>query len=161
MTTQLLLLAAVLAALLVLIVILKKLEGKSRGAKDFPYQKKDSLLTAAERQFYVVLQGLAEVEKLNVFVKVRLEDVVEVRKGTRNRQTYRNRIKSLHLDFVLCDRQKTAPTLVIELNDSSHKRRDRQKRDEFVDKALEVAGIPLLWLPVQNSYPVHVDNSFP
>ncbi len=155
-TTEVLLAVAFIAALLALRVLQYRLERRSTGsAHDFPYQKKEALLTAAECQFYVVLQGLAAVEKLDVFAKVRIEDVIEVRKGARSYQSHRNRISSRHLDFVLCDRQKTAPMLVIELNDSSHKRRKRQQRDEFVEKALEVAGIPLLWLPVQDAYPVH------
>ena len=44
------------------------------------------------------------------------------------------------------------PILGIELDDSSHTRSDRQARDEFVDKAFEVAKLPLIHVPARYSY---------
>jgi len=44
------------------------------------------------------------------------------------------------------------PLLGIELDDSSHRRDDRQERDNFVDRVFEVSGLPLLRLPVQREY---------
>ena len=35
---------------------------------------------------------------------------------------------------------------------SSHKRNDRQERDDFVESVCKVAGLPLLRLPVQREY---------
>jgi hypothetical protein len=44
------------------------------------------------------------------------------------------------------------PLLGIELDDSSHKRDDRQERDDFIDRVFQFAGLPLLRLPVQRDY---------
>jgi very-short-patch-repair endonuclease len=37
--------------------------------------------------------------------------------------------------------------LVIELDDASHERSDRKDRDEFLERALKAAGVPLLRVP--------------
>ncbi len=66
--------------------------------------------------------------------------------------TYFSRIAQKHLDFLVCDSVTMKPLLGIELDDSSHKRDDRQERDDFVDRVFEAAGLPLLRLPVQREY---------
>jgi very-short-patch-repair endonuclease len=63
-----------------------------------------------------------------------------------------NRITQKHLDFLVCDSVTMKPLLGIELDDSSHKRNNRQERDEFVESVCKVAGLPLLRLPVQREY---------
>ena len=73
-------------------------------------------------------------------------------KGTENRFGERSRIKSKHIDFVLCDRENIKPLIAIELDDSSHSRPDRIDRDNFIDKALGVAGLPILHQRVQQTY---------
>lgn len=47
-----------------------------------------------------------------------------------------------------------AVACVIELDDKSHQRRDRQQRDAFVNEALSVAGIPLARIPAASEYPI-------
>jgi hypothetical protein len=49
-----------------------------------------------------------------------------------------------HLDFVLCDRETTDVLLAIELDDRSHRKLARKRRDRFLTGALNAAGIPLL-----------------
>ncbi|HNN12687.1 MAG TPA: DUF2726 domain-containing protein [Anaerolineales bacterium] len=66
--------------------------------------------------------------------------------------TYFSRIAQKHLDFLICDSVTMKPLLGIELDDSSHRRDDRQERDNFVDRVFEVSGLPLLRLPVQREY---------
>ncbi|MGH7242876.1 MAG: DUF2726 domain-containing protein, partial [Phycisphaerales bacterium] len=39
-----------------------------------------------------------------------------------------------------------------ELDDKSHTREDRQQRDDFVNRALQAAGIPLLRIPAASTY---------
>jgi very-short-patch-repair endonuclease len=48
------------------------------------------------------------------------------------------------VDFVVVQRDTMHPLLVVELDDSSHKRAERQKRDQFVDQVLTSVGIPVL-----------------
>lgn len=120
----------------------------------FPYQKRDQFLTAAERSFYGLLKELADTNGWDLFAKVRLEDLVEVKKGTDKLQAHRNRIKSRHIDFLICDSQTVSPIIAIELNDATHARSDRQQRDIFVSGTLEAAGLPLLVIPAQRGYDI-------
>ncbi|HUI06391.1 MAG TPA: DUF2726 domain-containing protein [Verrucomicrobiae bacterium] len=131
---------------------LKSALGRKTSAPDkLPYRKKDYLLTATERSFYDVLRGIAG-DQLEVFAKVRLLDLLYLPKGTENRQSHNNRVMSKHVDFLLCDREKLSPLLVIELDDSSHERDDRAQRDAFVDEALGAAGLPILHVTAKRSY---------
>ena len=62
------------------------------------------------------------------------------------------RIRSKHLDFVACDPNDLSIKFAVELDDSSHKRPDRQKRDVFLNQAMEAAQIPLYRFAVKRSY---------
>ncbi len=116
-----------------------------------PYQKKWYLLSQSERSFYQSLREAAG-EGLLVFAKVRLLDLLWLPENAGRRQHYMNRVMSKHVDFVLCDRQTIAPILVVELDDSSHRRAERQERDRFVDEVLHTAGLPILRVPVRHSF---------
>jgi len=63
-----------------------------------------------------------------------------------------NRIDRKHLDFLLCDPTTLRPMVAIELDDASHARRDRVDRDAFVDKVLDVVGLPLVRIRAQMDY---------
>lgn len=125
------------------------------GARDFPYVAADALLTPAERSFFGVLQQAISSE-YHLLTKVRLADIIEVRRGLggRRRQTAFNRICAKHADFVVCDPQTYRVVGVIELDDSSHRATKRRQRDEFLDSALAAASIPILHVPAQRSYAV-------
>ena len=115
-----------------------------------PYRVRDDFLSPAEFSFYKILASLGGT-RLTIQSKVRLADVFFVARPNEN-MTYLSRIAQKHLDFLICDSVTMKPLLGIELDDSSHKRDDRQERDDFVDKVFEVAGLPLLRLPVQREY---------
>jgi very-short-patch-repair endonuclease len=68
-----------------------------------------------------------------LFAQVRLAGLVQVKPQARRDKSHWYRIQAKCVDFVLCDAQTTAPRLVIELDDASHNRADRQARDAFVD----------------------------
>jgi very-short-patch-repair endonuclease len=118
---------------------------------ELPYRCKNYLLTQAERAFYDVLRPTVGTH-FHLFAMVRLADLIYIEKGTANRQSHFNRIQSKHIDFVLCDNESIKPVLAIELDDSSHQRPDRQKRDAFVDEVLLQAGLPLLRVQVRRQY---------
>ena len=142
---------------LVLIVAVGLILAKKAGLlepaarEELPYKKKDYFFSKAERSFYGVLKQVV-CEQLEIFAHVRLWDVIDVVKGTTERQTYVNKISSKHVDFLLCEPKFVAPVLVIELDDSSHKQADRRERDGFVNDALTDAGLPILHVPVKASY---------
>jgi hypothetical protein len=56
--------------------------------------------------------------------------------------------------FVVCKAGDLSIAGVIELDDRSHDRPDRQRRDRFVDEAMGSAGIPILHLAARRSYEV-------
>jgi very-short-patch-repair endonuclease len=115
-----------------------------------PYRVRDDFLSPAEFSFYKVLSSLGGT-RLIIQSKVRLADVFFVARPNEN-MTYFSRIAQKHLDFLVCDSVTMKPLLGIELDDSSHKRDDRQERDDFVERVFQVAGLPLLRVPVQREY---------
>lgn len=130
------------------------LQGRDAGESvqpQLPYRKKDYFFSQAERSFYGVLVNAVAGEFV-VLSKVRLADVVYVEKGTGAWQSFFNRIQSKHVDFVLCMPELIQPVLVIELDDRSHDRDDRRRRDAFVDEALAAAGLPILHVPARQKY---------
>ena len=123
---------------------------KKSVSKSLPYRLRDDFLSPAEFSFYKVLSSLAGT-RLTIQSKVRLADVFFVARPNEN-VSYFNRIAQKHLDFLVCDSVTMKPLFGIELDDASHKRNDRQERDEFVESVCKVAGLPLLRFPVQREY---------
>lgn len=131
------------------------LGGNKGGTEDYPYEKEQALFTPAERSFLGVLEQAVD-GKLRIMGKVRLADVVKVRR-VNNKSTWQkafNRIQSKHLDFVACDSASLGVKFVIELDDKSHNQSKRQDRDEFIDKVLAAADIPVFHFPAKRAYSV-------
>lgn len=116
-----------------------------------PYRKREYLFTRGEAEFYrAMLAGVAG--RLVVSGKVRMEDVLEVRGAGKATQSYQNRIRSKHFDFVLCEPGSMRILAAVELDDSSHRRSDRADRDRFVDEACRGAGLVLVRFPAASKY---------
>ena len=121
--------------------------------KKLPYRKRKYFFTDAERTFFNVLQRVAAKNKYVVFSKVRLEDLfLPLFQNNKGFLYYRGKVRSRHVDFVICDAQLYNTILIIELDDSTHKRPDRMERDKFIDLALEDAGLPILHIPNASYY---------
>lgn len=129
---------------------------KEKVAPGYYYNRKE-MFTDAEAAFLRVLDT-AVGREYRVFSKVRMADLL-----TPSRNHHRgfvdwhsafNKVKSKHVDFVLCDTTSLKPVLGLELDDKSHDDEDRQKRDEFVNDAFDKAGIPLSRVRVRRSYDV-------
>jgi Protein of unknown function (DUF2726) len=116
-----------------------------------PYQKRGPLVTGTELKFFKSLQAAVGGSWL-IFCMVRLAEVLKVRADTPGAQVWRNKIFAKHLDFVLCHPDSLEVLLVIELDDHTHQRPERQARDAFVDGALKSAGIPIFHVPVADEY---------
>jgi very-short-patch-repair endonuclease len=115
------------------------------------FERRGALVTESELRFYRALAA-AVGGSWSVFPMVRLADVVKVRKGIIAAQTWRNRTFGKHVDFVLCDNDSLNVRLAIELDDVSHEQPSRQQRDTLVNQALRSAGLPLLRVPVAETY---------
>jgi hypothetical protein len=123
---------------------------KKSTSETLPYRLRDDFLSPAEFSFYKVLSSVVGT-RLTIQSKVRLADIFFVARPNEN-VAFFNRIAQKHIDFLVCDSVTMKPLLGVELDDSSHKRNDRQERDEFVENVCKVAGLPLLRLPVQREY---------
>ena len=119
--------------------------GEAEESEEYPYIK-TFLLTKKEWAFYQSLKPITDKHNLHILSKVRLADLVEVKKGLNNSQKYKafNKIKSKHVDFVLANPKNLAIKCVIELDDNSHNEIDRQQRDFFLDKVCETVKLPLI-----------------
>ena len=160
--TKVLLLAAVL---IIIGVILSILKAKARGSAITPpedadeavdvtgYVKRRYLFSPAEYSFYKVLV-LAVGDRCAILTKIRMADLIEVKKGTTGWQAKFNRIAKKHVDFVLCEPKTMTVLGVIELDDSSHDSDAQQKRDAFVDAVYGATGIPVLHVVAARDYQV-------
>lgn len=75
--------------------------------------------------------------------QVRAADLVQIEAGSAGeRQAALNKLAPRSIDFVLID-QHRMPRLAIELDDGSHYRPRRRRRDADIDQALAGAGIPI------------------
>jgi len=115
-----------------------------------PYRKKEYFFSVAELKFYNLLRDITP-EKYLLFAKVRICDLIQPQPG-KEKYSYFNKIKSKHVDFVVCNQNPITVKTVIELDDSSHQRSSRQERDNFVDEAFLNAGVPIVHIPVQAYY---------
>lgn len=97
------------------------------------------LLTQREHLQYTFLKEIADKKNVLICPKVRLLDLVAPVPGTKNYKALMSKVMSKHVDFVICSRDMYVLG-IIELDDSTHLRRDRMERDEFVDTVLKGAG---------------------
>ncbi len=123
-------------------------------AVGFPYRSRQTLLSRGEAAFFGPLQAAVGGDFL-IMCKVRLADVVTC-PVRRDRRGPFSAISQKHLDFVLCDASTTRIILAIELDDRSHDAPRRQKRDRFVNDALQAANIPLVRFSAQAWYSILV-----
>lgn len=98
-------------------------------------------LTPAERELYVRLREA--MPECVVLAQVALSSLVGVREQGDWRQWF-NRISQKSVDFVLCLPHDFTVVAVIELDDRTHGRADRQRADAAKDEALKLAGHPVL-----------------
>ena len=103
------------------------------------------LLSQAERSFFGVMDQAIGAD-YRLFAKVRVADVVAVRKGLdgSNRQKAFNRIAAKHFDFVVCRSGDLSVACAVELDDRTHRRKSRAARDEFLSGVCASISLPLL-----------------
>lgn len=110
------------------------------------YEKKTYLLTHNELKFYKLLKSITDKNNLNLFSQVALYEIIK----SKNIK-YFNKIKSKTIDFVITD-VNCKIKLCIELDDPTHIKENRQKRDKFVDNLFKELNIKLIRIPVQSYY---------
>lgn len=131
---------------------------KKTGSAGKPaYAPQPHFMSAAEVSFFGVLRQ-AVGDRATVMAKVRVADVIKPampRNGNGKRwQSAFNRISSKHFDFVLCSPEGGRCLAAVELDDKSHTSKSRRARDEFLDRAMRSAGVPLIHVPARAGYSV-------
>jgi hypothetical protein len=116
------------------------------------YKLKESLITPAEENFLKVLKEVVG-DKYIIENQVQLSRIVKPIDSGKNYTNYTdfNKIKAKSVDFVLFDKYYK-PYLCIELDDRSHLRFDRVKRDLFVDEIMKSVNLRIIHIPVAYSY---------
>ena len=122
--------------------------------REAAYRQRE-FLSPAERSFLGVLSQAAG-DDWRVFAKVRIADVLTPAKGmSRSRwQSAFNAISAKHFDFLLCDPADCVPKLAVELDDQSHEKPSRRRRDRLVEAACGSAGLPLLRVKAARAYQI-------
>lgn len=138
------------------------LEGEKQGCSvTDDFERIGPLLSDAELNFYrLLVKVLAHPRDPNgppqavVMSKVRVPDLIRVRKGLgrSERSSAFNRIKSKHVDFVLCEPVTMRVMCVIELDDKSHRSEKVQRRDALMDSIYAAAGLPILHVDCRRGY---------
>lgn len=149
-------LVGIIVVFVIIAAVFKVLLTKGkREPQDYPYEKESGLFSPAERSFLGVLEQAVNGQ-YRFMGKVRLADVVKVKTGMSRSawQNAFNRIQSKHLDIVACDPATLMVQFVVELDDETHRQSRRQARDEFVDKVLQAAGIPVFHFIAKRGYSV-------
>ncbi len=126
-------------------------EPEGKGPRDWSkdgFVLRRTLLTTAEQDFQRTLVRAVDGGAL-IMAQVSLEALVRARRGAP--AGVRGRLRRT-VDFVLCDPATTAPRLVIELDDSSHRQRARQQRDASMEQILTSAKLPLLRVAWSRQY---------
>lgn len=125
----------------------------------YPYERK-YILTKNEYYFYKKLKKYTDTANLQILTKIRLADLIEVKKGLPKNEwgMYFSKIKAKHIDFAIADDMNIIA--LIELDDSTHNRSDRIVRDNFVNTALTGAGYTVVRTSGDTKYIEHIINTY-
>lgn len=122
-----------------------------------PYQRAN-ILTPTEYDFWEKLYLRCSMENIIVCPKVRMEDIINVDKNHKDREVLRNKIKSRHIDFILCDSHLKV-LAGLELDDRSHQSLKAQKADTFKNEVFDSLDIPLYRIKVEpNNYSAEISR---
>lgn len=152
MSWSFLILAAFIAGL---IYFIKHLPEILRSISGLPYVRREALFSPAEKLFLDALEKAID-GKFKIYAKVRMSDILDIKTNISQKdyQVALNGINCKHIDFVLCNSLDASFLCGIELDDKTHNQSSRKKRDAFVDKAFEAAGLPLFRFKTKAGYNV-------
>ncbi|BCA93042.1 DUF2726 domain-containing protein [Vreelandella aquamarina] len=136
-----------------LLKLKKGLEGKEKTyAEELirhggAYVAKSQMMSKSEQGVYKILEK-AYGDKYYIFCQVRVVDIVQP--NITKYQTWTKEYKSLfwqvsqwHFDYVMCNKDDFSIFCALELDDPSHEREDRKRRDRILNSVCEDAGVAL------------------
>lgn len=115
------------------------------------YERKPFLFdTVSEFNLYKLLLELFG-DKYHIFPQINYSHLIQPRKSTwEEERKHRSRIDRKSADFVLCDKERVVPKLIIELDGVVHNFKSKQARDEFIDELTKIIDLPILHLKSGN-----------
>ncbi|EMF8634925.1 DUF2726 domain-containing protein [Escherichia coli] len=111
------------------------------------WQRQKTLLTEREVSFMKGLFRIVDMKRWYLCPQVRGADIVQLNGNIRprSRQWWRLfRMSQWHVDVVIVERRSFSIVAAVELDDASHLRPERRRRDILLEEVLRLAGIPLL-----------------
>ena len=133
------LLLVVVVAVVVFLAFLKAKGQGGIGDQAWPFYAKKPLSQPEQVLYFRLVQALPEHI---ILAQVQLSRLLGVKKGN-NYQAWFNRINRMSADFVVCNKDSSI-VAVIELDDATHQKEDRQAADEKKDKALASANVRVI-----------------
>lgn len=123
---------------------------RRRRSRSGAFRPRRFLLTQNEAAFFRVLTAVV-ADRFRISCKVRLADIITC--SDRDwKLGYANRISQKHIDFVVSCAQTSRIVACIELDDCSHRRRERRGRDAFVNRLFRDARVCLIRVPARWEY---------
>ncbi|ELN5383224.1 DUF2726 domain-containing protein [Escherichia coli] len=112
------------------------------------WQRQKTLLTEREVSFMKGLFRIVDMNRWYLCPQVRVADIVQLNGNIRPRsrqwwQLFRI-VSQWHVDVVIVERCSFSIVAAVELDDASHLRPERRRRDILLEEVLRQAGIPLL-----------------
>lgn len=151
MLIQIIFIALIIIAVITIVSLKKKKNEKVTSEKiieqnNNAYERKP-FLTQNERFFFNRL--LNEInDDYHVLTQIRLADIIQPNKifNKKSKQYLAlfRQISQWHVDYAIMNKKNFNITLVIELDDSSHLQKTRQRRDKILNKALEQSDISII-----------------
>ncbi|MDR5875517.1 DUF2726 domain-containing protein [Vreelandella gomseomensis] len=111
------------------------------------YKRNEFLMTQTERHVYKILEK-GYGDEYYIFAQVRVVDVIQP--NMNKYYTWTGEYKALfrqlsqwHFDYVMCDKSDFSIFCALELDDASHERADRVRRDRILNAVCKDAGLDL------------------
>ena len=135
----------------ILTIVNSMLRKASSRPKDFPYRRKDHLLSNKESIIFNILTDIAG-HNIVVFAKVNLAKLIAIANNINNSGIHFRRLKNYNVDFVLCNPVNYSIILVIILDNSKD---NNAKRYDELYQILSVANIKFITLQSNKTYDIH------
>lgn len=146
----------VLVLMIVFILIIAALASRFiDNSNPYPFSKKQSMYSTAERSFLQMLEA-AVGQEYKIMARVKLTDILEPKTSAngKNKRAALLKASAKTVDFVLCDKKTMTVTGVIDLVNNESKQGHRAKSDWFINGALEAAGVPHIRIKIKTGYKV-------
>lgn len=138
--------------------IIKTLKSNNSSKKTINYEKYrvKNLMTQTEKTFLDILKICTNKYNLIILPQIQLQSIFKT--INKNDISSFNKIKSKSIDFAIVDNNYQYK-FFIELDDYTHNRIARIKRDEFINQLFEKHNLKLVRIKVKSNYELqYIEN---